>query len=403
MKDVTIIGAGLCSAILAEGFNRLGYNVQVLAFIDSESGYKYSDFYDISVVERTHLVGGNTLNWHAGLMSPDKRWMIGNDLSLTEFKRLLSESSEISTQIFGNKNFFWTDQVRPHNSRIYYVKGPRVAKINEPTKVIYFNRLINIDLQNKKIVIDNEKFVNYNRLVVATDAIGAAEIYSKYFSNLTQFNLLDHPLVYIGEIVTNRFMKSNLSNLSFLNNYFQKTIKRGLIVSACGARHMVYLRPKGSQMLHRIMVSNIPLWKKYFLLFTNIKMLQAALYLKWGIEMPRRNFEAFAVLQMTDYATLDTVSKSISYGESSSYEKICSRIGFNLNRYKFIRKFNKYSNFVYYPGNHFSSTLSTLDLQNLENNNDIFFTGSSVMKGNSYTNTGVQIMVLAVKFLKKFK
>ena len=131
-------------------------------------------------------------------------------------------------------------------------------------------------------------------------------------------------------------------------------------------------------------------------------MFRAAIYLKWGLEFPSRRFEAFLVMQMPVHATLDTKKRIIRYGDKSFYDDLCKLIASKLSSFKFIKKFTIYNNFVYFPGNHFTSTLNDVDLKKYESEYSVYFTGSSIIKDNSYTNTGIQIMVAAAKFLSRF-
>lgn len=402
MNDFLIIGAGLCASIIAKGLIDRGYSVRVLASVDTDFDYEYSDLYENRTVERAHVVGGNTLHWHAGLIYPDKCWMANNGYSLELFSKRLRESLEISSSVFGNSNFNLDAVVRPHNSRIYYIKGPRIAKFSEHVSVTKFSILNCINLGNKTITIDGDHSLHYQNLVIATDAIGAADIYSKHLVKSHVFNILDHPLAYIGEIETTKFISANLKKSIISSKKEGCIIKRGLVVSVFGVRHMVYLRPTGSNLLHRTMISDLPSWRKYLRILTNASILKAAIYLKWGIELPCRRFEAFLVMQMPGFAKLDTFKRTISYGDSSFYDGLCKQIGSKLSVFKFIKRFSLFEKFIYFPGNHFTSTLCDMDIKKYEYENSIFFVGSSVISGNSYTNTGVQIMVAAANFLARF-
>ena len=108
------------------------------------------------------------------------------------------------------------------------------------------------------------------------------------------------------------------------------------------------------------------------------------------------------MLQMPKPGTLDTNQSLISYGCEEVYNQICKELGQKLIRYKFVRAVLSYSNFSYFAGNHFSSTLDCIDLEKYEAKGSVFFVGSSVFKGNSYTNTGLQIILSATKFASNF-
>ena len=402
MNNFTIIGAGFSAGLISQGLIDLGYNVCVLAKVDIDSGYSYSDLYESTSVERTHKIGGNTLKWHAGLIYPDMRWMSRNGLSLDEFSKLLFEGSRICSIVFNNPNFINLPSARPINSRIYYIKGPRVSIFHRSINIINFKEISRIDLKSKTITFDDGRCVDYENLIVATDAIGAAEIYSRFLNKCHSFNILDHPLVYLGEIETTKRVFANLNRSDNLSDRRSHAAKRGLVLTAMGVRHMVYLRPKGCSLLHSTMESNLPRWRKYLRILTNLDVFRAAIYLKWGLEFPSRRFEAFLVMQMPVYAKLDTSKRTIRYGDKIFYDELCSLIASKLSLFKFIKNFAIYSNFIYFPGNHFTSTLTDVDVKKYESKYSIYFVGSSVIDGNSYTNSGVQIMVATANFLSRF-
>jgi hypothetical protein len=401
MDDFLIIGSGLCAGIISHGLVERGFKVRVLAKVDEKDRYNYTDLYDVRQVERTHSIGGNTLNWHAGLICPDNLWMVENNLSLRVFTKLLRDSLEICSAVFSNPNFLFEFNPRHINSYIHYVKGPRVARFSNNI-AIKFSAISRVDFKRKSITVDDEDSYEYNNLIIATDAIGAAEIYSKFIGHGRVFDLFDHPLVYIGlvEITKPIFADLKAVNLSFARR--GDVVKRGLVVSLDGLRHMVYLRPRGSNSLHQIMISDLSRWQKYLKILTNFSLLRSALYLKWGLELPARSFEVFLVMQMKTCAQLDVVDRTITYGQTQSYDKLCKRIGARLSVFKFIKNFSCFEKFTYYPGNHFTSTLSKLDVKKYETEGSIFFAGASVIAGNSFTNTGVQIMVEAARFLTRF-
>lgn len=402
MNSIVIIGAGLCSAFVATALRAHGFNVHVLAYVNSKDVHKYTDLYGDSIVERAHIIGGNTRYWHAGFIRPDNIWLKNNSFSFQQFQSSVSEASVTAQKIFNNPNFSLLSNVVLRNSHIFYINGARKAVFDKDIKISSFKILENIDLRAKNVVLDGDRVIKYDSLIVCTDAIGAASIYSRFFYAQDTFPIFDHPLAYIGIVNTNKLIKTDLMKDGDSKRFLEGVVKRGLVVSSSGARHMVYLRPIGSQSLHRLMVSDLKIWKKYLLIFTSLQRFRAALYLKWGFQIPSRRFEAFAVLQMPKPAVLNTSRKTISYGDKKVYNQICQDLCCKLTQYNFIRKVDSFSDFDYFPGNHFSSTLDGVKLDEYESYNSVFFVGSSVFKGNSYTNTGLQIIVTATRFVSDF-